>query len=149
MNKIKLYEENIMEHYRNPKNFGVLDKYDCTFHDSNPLCGDEIDIYFNIESSQNLENKDLKINELKFKGTGCVISIASSSMLFENIKGKTISEIASIKNEEVLKSIGTEVSVSRVKCALLGLFTLKKAIAHYAAANKINIQSNEVKKEIK
>jgi len=129
-----LYQENIMDHYKTPRNFGVLDKCDCSFHDSNPLCGDELDVYLNFEENKN------QVKEVKFKGSGCAISIASASMLFENIKGKSISEITLLKNDEILKQLGNDLSVSRIKCALLGLFTLKKAIATYIVVNKINFK---------
>ena len=78
-----IYREIILDHYRNPRNKGRLPNADVSIHDSNPLCGDEIDIHLKVEEE--------KVKEIKFEGRGCAISQASASMLTEMIVGKSLS----------------------------------------------------------
>ena len=108
------YMENIMDHWRNPRNFGVLKNPDISFIDKNPLCGDEIKI--------ELEVKNDLVNEIKFTGRGCSISQAAADLVSEFVKGKSLRDIKNIKNEEVIEMLGINISHVRIKCALLALF---------------------------
>ena len=117
-----LYEE-LMEHYKEPRNYGVLDNFDIKESDSNPLCGDEVLFTIKLE--------DERIKEIKFSGAGCAISRSSDSILTEYVKGKSINEILKMSNDDFLKIYGFKPSVMRVKCALLGFIALKKAILRY------------------
>ena len=116
----QMYQENILDHYRNPRNFGQMDKPDADVNDYNPLCGDKIGIQLKIN--------DNKIKEIKFYGSGCAISQASASMLTEEISGKTIQDILKLTKEDVLDLLGIEISYARLKCALLALKVLKMAV---------------------
>ncbi len=89
-------------------------------HDLNLSCGDEIEIY--------LEVKDNKIKDAKFQAKGCAISIASADILLENIKNKSLNQIKNLTKEDLLKLLGIELTPTRLKCALLSLNTLNKAI---------------------
>ena len=116
----QMYQENILDHYRNPRNFGQIDKPDVDTNDYNPLCGDKIGMQLKISGN--------KIKEIKFYGSGCAISQASASMLTEEISGKTIQDILKLTKEDVLDLLGIEISYARLKCALLALKVLKMAV---------------------
>ncbi len=120
------YREYILDHYRNPRNRGVIESPDITYADSNPLCGDEIQI--------DLLVKDGAVDDVKFSGRGCAISQASVSMLTEMIEGKPIDEVKEITKEDVLELLGITLTPVRVKCALLGLKVLKSGVYGIEAA---------------
>lgn len=116
-----LYRDFILDHYRNPRNAGTMTNPDATFEDNNPLCGDKIRMDLRVE--------DGIVTDVKFAGRGCAISMASASLLTEQIKGKPLAEIAKIGKDEVLANVGINISAARLKCALLGIKVLKQALA--------------------
>lgn len=118
-----LYAENILEHYHNPLHYGQLEAPTVSFEDSNPLCGDVIRL--------DLQIKDNKLIEVRFSGEGCAISQASASMLLDEVIGKDVSFIKEISNEHIYNLLGVTLSPARIKCALLSLATLKKALLLY------------------
>ena len=115
-----MYQENILDHYKNPRNAGKIDNASVHHHEYNPLCGDEIEMFLVI--------KDKKVADVKFHGRGCAISQASASMLTEEIKGKNIEELKKMTKENILELLGISLSPVRLKCALLSLDTLKNSI---------------------
>ena len=117
----ELYRDFILDHYRNPRNAGTIEDADASFEDINPLCGDKI--------RMDLKIRDGIITDVKFKGRGCAISQASASLLTEDIKGKSLTDINKISREDVLANVGINISPARLKCALLGLKVLKLALA--------------------
>src|SRR3989338_10300547 len=116
-----MYRENILDHYKAPHNFGKMDNATVQHHEKNPLCGDELDMFLVID-----ENK--RIVDIKVYPTGCAISVASASMLSDEIKGKTIHELEKMTKENILEMLGIPISPVRLKCALLSLDTLKNSI---------------------
>jgi nitrogen fixation protein NifU and related proteins len=116
-----LYRDFILDHYRNPRNAGTIEDADASFEDINPLCGDKI--------RMDLKVRDSVVTDVKFRGRGCAISQASTSLLTEQIKGKPLAEISKIGKEDVLANMGINISAARLKCALLGLKVLKQALA--------------------
>jgi len=119
-----IYHEMIIDYSRNPINYGKIDDHDVTFHDSNPLCGDSIDI--------DMKFKDNKVSDIKFHGKGCAICMACSSVLTEIAKGKDIDEVRNISKHDVLSELGLEhLQAVRIKCALLSLKVLKSALYSY------------------
>ncbi len=114
-----LYSEIILDHYKNPHNYGKLDNPTISATEDNPLCGDDIQIDLKVEND--------KVTEVGFSGEGCAISQASTSMLSDKLIGMTLDEIKNFPNEEIYKMLGVQISPGRVKCALLGLVTAKKA----------------------
>jgi nitrogen fixation NifU-like protein len=114
------YRDFILDHYRNPRNFGHLEKPDAVAEDMNPLCGDQIRVELQVDQSG-------KVSDLRFSGKGCAISQASVSMLTETVKGKSLSEIATLPKDVVLENVGIGISPTRMKCAMLGLRVLKSA----------------------
>lgn len=114
------YKEYILDHYRNPRNFGHLDAPTTTAEDLNPLCGDTIKMELNVGA-------DGRVTAIKFSGKGCAISQASASMLTESIVGQKLEDVARLQKEVVLENVGIGISPTRMKCATLGLKVLKSA----------------------
>jgi len=117
-----LYREVILDHYKNPRGHGVIEDPDAEAEGQNPLCGDEVSIYVAFG-----EDGDT-IDEVKFSGRGCAISQAATSMLMEMTKGRTAEEVAALDKDELLAEIGVPLTPVRLKCAMLGLTTLKVAL---------------------
>ncbi|MEP7158155.1 MAG: Fe-S cluster assembly sulfur transfer protein SufU, partial [Chloroflexota bacterium] len=117
-----LYRDEILEHYRNPHNFGTLESPTTAKEGANPLCGDRITLMLAINDSGTVE-------DVAFTGRGCAISQASASMLTDEIKGKPLAEIANMGRVDVLKNLGIEISPARMKCAMLSLETLRSAVS--------------------
>lgn len=116
-----LYREWILEHYKNPQNFGEpLPDATHTFEDGNPSCGDHLSLQLKVHNGQ--------IEDLRFQGQGCAISIASASILSEHVKGKTVDEVRNLDKEAFLKLLGISLSPIRLKCALLSFKVLKAAL---------------------
>ena len=119
-----IYREIILDHYRNPRNKGKLPQADVSTHDSNPLCGDEIDIHLKVEQG--------KIKDIKFEGRGCAISQASASMLTEMVIDKPLTAVKDLAKDDILENIGLmNLGPARIKCALLSLKVLKMGMINY------------------
>ena len=118
----QLYREVILDHYKNPRGHGVMEGADAEAEGTNPLCGDEVSIY--VAFAEDGET----IDEVKFAGRGCAISQAATSMLTEMVKGKRASEVATLTRDDILEEVGIPLTPVRLKCALLGLTTLKLAL---------------------
>jgi nitrogen fixation NifU-like protein len=116
-----LYRDFILEHYREPHNFGTLEHPDAVHEGYNPLCGDRITMMLGIDDAET-------IREVAFTGRGCAISQASASLLTDRIKGRTLTDVARIGWQDVLDELGIEISPARLKCALLSLDTLRRAL---------------------
>lgn len=115
-----LYRDELLEHYRNPQNFGKIPNFSVCAKQSNPFCGDDIEIFVQFE-------KD-KIKNIGFVGRGCAISMAGGSMLTEFVIGKTKKELTNFGEKAMLVLLGVEVSETRKKCALLAFSVLKDCI---------------------
>ena len=130
-----LYQEIILDHSKNPQNFGILDKYTCTAEGNNPLCGDSLTVYINVENNI--------ISDVSYRARGCAISVASASIMSNIIKGKTIEEVdilfdkfhrlcmgEDIEDDEMetLKVLsGVSKFPTRVKCATMSWHAIKEA----------------------
>ncbi len=112
------YKENILDHYRNPRNTGKLEQPTHTHEEHNPLCGDVIRMDLHV-------NEANIIDQIAFTGRGCAISQASASMLTEMIQGKSLAEAKEVGKEQILEALGIEIGPVRLKCALLSLKVLK------------------------
>ncbi len=115
------YREYILEHYRDPRNYGTLENPDVHSEDSNPLCGDQL--------AMDLHVVDDHVTEVRFRGRGCAISQAAASMLSEKIEGKTVQEVVALGKDDVLEDLGIDISPARTKCAFLPLRVLHRGLA--------------------
>lgn len=118
-----LYREQILDHYKNPRNFGKLKKASAGAHDNLVSCGDRL--------SMELLIKNDVVQEIAFEGEGCAISMASASMLTEFVKGKKVSDLQQLDKNAILDMLGIELTPTRLKCALLSLEVLHKALQKY------------------
>ena len=118
----QMYREIILDHYKNPRGHGVIEDADAEAEGQNPLCGDEVSIY--VAFGDDGET----IDEVKFSGRGCAISQAATSMLTEMVAGRTAHEVATMDTQELLDELGVPLTPVRVRCATLGLTTLKMAL---------------------
>ena len=118
----QMYREVILDHYKNPRGHGTLDPADAHAEGQNPLCGDEVSIY--VAFGEDGET----IDEVKFSGRGCAISQAATSMLMEMVQGRSASDVASLSKDDLLEELGIPLTPVRLKCAILGLTTLKLAL---------------------
>ena len=123
------YRELILDYYRNPRNFGKLDPHDIDARDTNPLCGDEIEMQIKVSSGKD------SIEEIKFIGKGCAISLASASMLTEMAKGKPLEWVKGLSRDDIQKMLGTsDLGPARIKCAMLSVKVLKVGVYTYLGA---------------
>lgn len=117
-----LYREHILDHYRHPRNQGTLDDADISCEQDNPVCGDVARLDIRL--------KDGRVSEARFSGRGCVISLASASMLTEEILGKTVEELKALQDEDVFRMLGITLGPVRARCGLLPLRALQCGLAH-------------------
>ena len=140
MGSADIYREIILDYYRNPRNFGKIDSPDISIRDSNPLCGDEIEIYVKFDGD--------KVKDIKFTGKGCAISQASASMLTEMIMGKNLEDVKKVGKEDILESLGLpNLGPARIKCALLSLKTLKLGVYSYLVEKMSSADAEKLKEE--
>jgi nitrogen fixation NifU-like protein len=116
----ELYRDYILEHYKQPRNFGELSEHDLEFEDKNPLCGDELGVHIVVE--------DGKIADLKWHGQGCAISQAAASIASEELIGMPVDDAAALDADWMLEHLGIAISPTRRKCALLNLKVLRGAV---------------------
>ncbi len=120
-----IYRELILDHYKHPRNFGHLSETDAASEAGNVTCGDKIAMEIKINRTN---SSDAIIEDIRFFGEGCAISQASASMLTEDVKGKSVNYVMNLKTEHIIEMLGTALTPSRVKCALLSLEVLQKTI---------------------
>lgn len=117
----EIYKENILDHYKNPRNKKIM--ADCTFshRELNPLCGDEITIYVKTDG--------VHLHRISFVGRGCAISQAAASLLTEELQGKRLQDISRFTPQEMLSLLGIPISHTRQKCALLAFITINGGLS--------------------
>lgn len=123
----EIYREIILEHYKSPSNAGIVENASVVSKDYNPVCGDVVEIQIKFDNGS--------IQDIKFQGSGCAISQSSVDILIDMVKNKDIQEVKELTSEEFLKRLDIELSPLRMKCALLGLKTLKTAVYVYLGNN--------------
>ena len=120
------YRDNILDHYKNPRNFGKLDTPHIENSEGNPTCGDKFNFQIILDNPSS--GREAKIKEIKFTGTGCAISTASASLLSEKVKNKTVSEVLLLKKDDVTGLLGLDLTLARLKCALLPLEVVHRGL---------------------
>ncbi len=116
----EVYTENLLDHYKNPRNYGNLDKANYKSSEANLVCGDVIEFQLKV--------KDNIITDVKFKGDGCAISKGCASMLSEKIKNMSINDVKKMTEKDIFSILKIEISEARIKCAMLPLIVIKKAL---------------------
>ena len=115
-----LYSDILLDHFRNPRNYGDLDSPDVSYENFNPLCGDRIRIELKLD--------DATIAVARFKGDGCAISIAAASLLTEMVTGADVAEAASLTDDRVIAALQSDIQPTRIQCALLALEALRACL---------------------
>jgi nitrogen fixation protein NifU and related proteins len=116
-----LYRANILEHFRTPHHAGTLEHPDASYEDYSPTCGDRVRMDFLLD--------DGRIADVRLSGRGCALSQAGASMLTDLLPGLSLEEAMALDKEDILEELGIQVGPGRLKCALLGLKVMKRAIA--------------------
>lgn len=125
MDLTSLYREEILDHYQNPRNFGKIADADAYVRQTNPLCGDDIEISLRLRLGQGGKGF---VDDIKFQGKGCAICLAAASMLTEHAIGKSKNELTKFSESDMLDLLVVEVSETRKKCAMLSLAVLKDCL---------------------
>jgi nitrogen fixation NifU-like protein len=120
------YRENILDHYKNPRNNGHLDHPTASAEGVNPLCGDELAVELEVDGGV--------VTDIRYNGRGCAISQAAASMLSDVVKGKRVEDLAGIGKEDVLEELGIPLTPIRLKCAMLSVGVLKVALSELTGA---------------
>lgn len=123
-----LYQDQILDHYRNPRNYGSLDRATHRADTRNPTCGDALHMDIIVQNGT--------ISDVRFTGSGCAISQASASLLSGEVRGKRVVDILAMEPATVLKLLGVPLSPNRMKCGLLSLETLHKTLTHEIVLDK-------------
>jgi len=121
-----LYQDILVDHYKHSRNSGVIDPADFSSAQYNPSCGDRVSV-------TGLVSSDGVITDIRFQATGCVISVATASLLSEKVKGLTLADAALLDTPDILDLIGMSLGPTRLKCALLPLYALRDALHDYSA----------------
>jgi cysteine synthase/NifU-like protein involved in Fe-S cluster formation len=119
-----VYKEAILDHYRNPRNYGELDNPDVCVHERNPLCGDQVALYLTFDGDRQLE-------EVRFSGRGCVLTMAGASVLTEQLRGRSLQELQRIEVAPLLELLDVEPLPVRMRCVNLSLEALRRGLALY------------------
>ena len=124
----QIYREHIIDHYRNPRNFGSLKSCDMRRRESNFSCGDDLEFFLTIKKN--------KITDVRFQGEGCALSVAASSMLGEKVIGMSVGALEKMENQDIVKMLGVgELHGSRLRCATLGLKGLQTGLKEWKNKN--------------
>jgi nitrogen fixation NifU-like protein len=118
-----LYSEVLLDHFRHPRNYGHLPAPDISFEDFNPLCGDRIRIELRLDHTV--------VEDARFTGDGCAISIAAASLLTELIVGTDIIDSEAISDNRLVSALESDIKPSRLQCALLPLKALREGLRSY------------------
>lgn len=116
-----LYKEHILDHYRNPRNFGILKEVSFWGNSTNPWCGDEVTFYVKFDDHGTVEGAS-------FEGYGCAISTAAASLLTENLAGKCTAEVSVMAFDDIRRLLNIDISEARTECAELPLRALKNGL---------------------
>ena len=119
-----IYAANIMDHYKNPRNYGALEGDCVSRHEANITCGDVVDL--------DVEVVDGVLKRIGFEGDGCALSQAGASILFDELIGENVDFVLSLRKEDLVEMLGVDITARRMKCAVLGLLALQNALLKFS-----------------
>lgn len=117
-----IYQEKILDHYHDPHNHGTLENPTHAHSADNPTCGDKISVEVIV--------KDAVVKNIMFTGEGCAISQAATSLVTDAIKNKDVKDALALTRDDVIALLGVEVGIGRIRCAMLGIETIQKALEY-------------------
>ncbi|MFO7927661.1 MAG: Fe-S cluster assembly sulfur transfer protein SufU [Halobacteriota archaeon] len=117
-----MYRQQILDHYKNPRNYGELEDADIEHVGENPMCGDTIKMFIQLDDDDAIEH-------VSFVGDGCAISQASASMLSGELRGRSLDEVEAMDRDDIVDMLGVELSPMRIKCAVLAEKVAQDGIA--------------------
>jgi nitrogen fixation protein NifU and related proteins len=117
-----VYHEQLIDHYQQPRNKERLTVCDVSLDDTNPLCGDRISVFVKFDAEGG------RIERMTFEGHGCAISQAAASMVTEEVQGKAVADVLALDSSFIVDLLGIDIGPARMKCAMLGLRTVQKAL---------------------
>ena len=123
-----MYKEHLWDHYKHPRKKERIPMPNCTYHEHNPSCGDELTIDFTID--------DGVIKDVGWAGRGCVISLSAASMLCEELPGMKVEDVIRLPRDDMLEMLGIDLHIMRIKCGLLALHTAKKGLCKYLGSQE-------------
>ncbi len=132
-----MYRQQILDHYRNPRNYGALEDPTFSHIGENPSCGDEITVDVRLDDDGEV------IEDVRFRGEGCAISQAAASLLTGEIRGLTLDELHDLDRDDVLDLLGVEVTPMRIKCAVLAEKVLQDGAELYEGDKDIDVTTTE------
>lgn len=132
-----MYRQQILDHYKNPRNYGKLDEKTYTHAGENPMCGDEIAI------DVKLDDDEETIERIAFRGDGCAISQASASMLSQELHGMSVEEMREMDRDDVIDLLGVDISPMRVKCAVLAEKVVQDGAEIYEGEKELDKTTTE------
>ena len=132
-----MYRQQILDHYKNPRNYGELDEKTYTHAGENPMCGDEIAI------DVKLDDDEETIERIAFRGDGCAISQASASMLSQKLHGMSVEEMREMDRDDVIDMLGVDISPMRVKCAVLAEKVVQDGAEIYEGEKELDKTTTE------
>jgi nitrogen fixation NifU-like protein len=118
-----MYRQQILDHYKNPRNYGELEDSDIEHVGENPMCGDTIKMFVRLADDEET------IEYVSFVGDGCAISQASASMLSEELRGRSLESVREMDRDDIIDMLGVELSPMRIKCAVLAEKVAQDGIA--------------------
>jgi nitrogen fixation NifU-like protein len=131
-----MYRQQILDHYRNPRNYGELEDPSFSHVGENTSCGDEIEVFVGLDEEDRVE-------AVTFTGDGCAISQAAASLLSEEVQGMTVEELYDLDRDDVLELLGVEVTPMRIKCAVLAEKVIQDGAKLHEGEDDVDITSTE------
>jgi nitrogen fixation protein NifU and related proteins len=128
-----MYSQQVIDHFKNPRNQGRIDDADAIGEEGNPVCGDVMKIYLKIEKN---EQGDDHIKDIKFETLGCAAAISVSSALTETVKGLSLDKALAITKDDIVEELGG-LPAPKIHCSMLGVDALRSAIKNYKEGGKI------------
>jgi len=138
-----MYRQQILDHYKNPRNYGELENATVTHVGENPMCGDT------IEMQLVLDDDEETIERVAFQGDGCAISQASASMLSEKLHGMPIDDLREMDRDDIVDMLGVDISPMRIKCAVLAEKVAQDGLEiHFGEKSEIDRTTTEDDPEV-